>query len=103
MHCLTLETAKKYDIYFGFDEKAPPTRPQYAYVPPPSAPPPRSNPPAEASAQFCYRVTQNLILRSRPDKSSYNMLTNYAPNDFIRKERYLRGRVARCWQLYGWP
>jgi hypothetical protein len=33
--------------------------------------------------QFSYRVTQNLILRSNPDKSSWNMLTNYAPNDYI--------------------
>ena len=33
--------------------------------------------------QFTYRVTQNLILRSNPDKSSWNMLTNVEPNDFI--------------------
>ena len=33
--------------------------------------------------QFTYRVTQNLILRSNPDKSSWNMLTNAEPNDFI--------------------
>jgi hypothetical protein len=35
------------------------------------------------TTQFSYRVTQNLILRSSPDKSSWNMLTNYAPNDYI--------------------
>src|SRR5262249_17040772 len=33
--------------------------------------------------QFSYRVTQNLILRSNPDKSSWNLLSNYAPNDYI--------------------
>ena len=32
---------------------------------------------------FSYRVTQNLILRSMADKSSWNLLTNYAPNDYI--------------------
>ena len=37
----------------------------------------------EETTQFSYRVTQNLILRSGPDKSSWNMLTNYAPNDYI--------------------
>jgi hypothetical protein len=35
------------------------------------------------TTQFSYRVTQNLILRSGPDKSSWNMLTNYAPGDYI--------------------
>jgi hypothetical protein len=83
MHWLTPETAKKYDIYFAYDEKTPPTSPQYVYVPPSSTPASRSNPSAEASVQFSYRVTQNLNLRSKPDKSSYNMLANYAPNDFI--------------------
>jgi hypothetical protein len=29
---------------------------------------------------FSYRVTQNLTLRSGPDKSSWNLLTNYAPD-----------------------
>jgi hypothetical protein len=33
--------------------------------------------------QFTYRVTQNLILRSNPNKSTWNMLANYAPKDFI--------------------
>src|SRR5262249_27366716 len=33
--------------------------------------------------QFSYRVTQNLILRSNPDKSSWNLLSNDAPNDYI--------------------
>ena len=30
-----------------------------------------------------YRVTQNLSLRGGPDKSLLNMLTNYAPTDYI--------------------
>jgi hypothetical protein len=38
---------------------------------------------SEEATQFSYRVTQNLILRSGPDKSSWNMLTNYAPKDYI--------------------
>ena len=83
MHWLTPETAQKYDIYFGYNKATPPTKPQYTYAPPPSTPPQRSSPPAEASAQFSYRVTQNLILRSKPDKSSWNLLTNYAPKDYI--------------------
>ena len=37
----------------------------------------------EETTQFSYRVTQNLILRSGPDKSSWNMLSNYAPKDYI--------------------
>ncbi len=37
----------------------------------------------EETTRFSYRVTQNLILRSGPDKSSWNMLTNYAPKDYI--------------------
>jgi hypothetical protein len=37
----------------------------------------------EQTTQFSYRVTQNLFLRSGPDKSSWNMLTNYAPKDYI--------------------
>jgi hypothetical protein len=37
----------------------------------------------EETTQYSYRVIQNLILRSGPDKSSSNMLTNYAPNDYI--------------------
>jgi hypothetical protein len=37
----------------------------------------------EETTQFSYRVTQNLFLRSGPDKSSWNMLTNYAPKDYI--------------------
>jgi hypothetical protein len=32
------------------------------------------------TTQFSYRVTRNLVLHSMPDKSSWNMLTNYAPN-----------------------
>jgi hypothetical protein len=37
----------------------------------------------EETTQFSYRVIQNLFLRSGPDKSSWNMLTNYAPKDYI--------------------
>ena len=37
----------------------------------------------EQTTQFSYRVTQNLFLRSGPDKSSWNLLTNYAPKDYI--------------------
>jgi hypothetical protein len=43
----------------------------------------------EETTQFSYRVTQNLILRSGPDKSSWNMLTNYAPNDYIPEGKTL--------------
>ena len=39
----------------------------------------------EETTQFSYRVIENLILRSRPDKSSWNMLTNYGPKDYIPK------------------
>ena len=41
--------------------------------------------PPQETTQFNYRVTQNLFLRSEPDKSSLNMLTNYAP-DYIPEE-----------------
>jgi hypothetical protein len=37
----------------------------------------------EETTQFSYRVIQNLILRSVPDKSSSNMLSGYAPKDYI--------------------
>jgi S1-C subfamily serine protease len=32
---------------------------------------------------FSYRVTQNLMLRSAPDKHSWNVLSDYAPKDYI--------------------
>jgi uncharacterized protein YraI len=32
---------------------------------------------------FSYRVTQNLMLRSAPDKNSGNVLSDYAPKDYL--------------------
>jgi hypothetical protein len=35
--------------------------------------------------QFSYRVTQNLNLRGGPDKRSWNVLSDYGPQDYIPK------------------
>jgi hypothetical protein len=52
----------------------------------------------EETMQFSYRVIQNLFLRSGPDKSSWNMLSDYAPNDYIAEGKIFtwKGRPDAC-------
>ena len=49
----------------------------------PALPPPRPPTPAPRSPQNPYVVINELNLRSGPDKTTENVLSSYAPNDFI--------------------
>jgi hypothetical protein len=53
-------------------------------TPPPSPPSPPVPPaPSVPNGMTPYRVIQNLMLRAEPDKNSWNVLSAYAPNDYI--------------------
>jgi hypothetical protein len=103
-------------------QEKPPQEGTKREMPPPSSPP--SSPPTSPSVpagMTAYHVIQNLMLRAEPDKNAWNVLSAYAPNDYIPEGtvfnfpqnaqcRYGNGQEVWChvWynrqgnKLWGW-